>query len=41
MLIQDDDGMVNFDEFIKLFTGVSSIKEFITGVSENTTLEEE
>merc|ERR1719411_2370336 len=27
----DDEGMVDFDEFVKLFTGVSSIKELITG----------
>jgi len=37
---KDDDGMVNFDEFIKLFTGVGSIKEFITGKPEETLQEE-
>ena len=29
--LQDNDGQVDFQEFVKLFTGVSSIKEFITG----------
>lgn len=37
---KDDDGMVNFDEFIKLFTGVGSIKEFITGTPEEALQEE-
>ena len=37
---QDDDGMVDFDEFIKLFTGVGSIKEFITGKPDEVLQEE-
>jgi len=37
---KDDDGMVDFDEFIKLFTGVGSIKEFITGKPDEVLQEE-
>ena len=33
--------MVDFDEFIKLFTGVDSIKELITGRKEKDEEEEE
>jgi len=40
VLGQDDDGMVDFDEFIKLFTGVGSIKEFITGKPDEVLQEE-
>jgi len=32
--------MVDFDEFIKLFTGVGSIKEFITGKPDEVLQEE-
>ena len=40
IFIQDNDGMIDFNELIKMFTGADSIRELVTGEAEESAEEQ-